>query len=233
MRFLGEAMSSVEAGAYLGVSVRQVQRLVDDGALERVGVVGRSSLIDASSVQRLKQQGSRRGRPWSARTIAAALDILSDGDTERLSSVERGRLRKRLKDMEAADLVRSMRQRASVTRFRASASFIDDITDAVHLTGEAALAHDSKLGPVFGLAAGASDGVDGYVDAKGAAQIIRSCHLVEDVQGNVTLRITAIDALLGDDLSPVVVAVDLAGSLATRQRSAGLAYLTERLRSVT
>lgn len=233
MRFAGEAMSTVEAASHLGVSARQVQRLVDDGVLDRVGLVGRSCLIDASSVQRLKVQGSSRGRPWSDRAIAAALDILSDGDTGRLNSVERSRMRQRLRGMQAADLVRSMRQRASVTRFRASASLIDEITDAVHLTGEAALAHDHDLSRIFRLTAGAADDVDGYVDATSAAKIIRSCHLVEDAQGNVTLRVTSIDALLQDALDPVVVAMDLAGSLATRQRSAGLAYVSERLRLVT
>jgi peptidyl-tRNA hydrolase len=226
----GDVISSAEAGRQLGVSVRQVQRLAESGVLVQVGSVGRTKLIDAGSVQRVKTQGIRRGRPWSAETIAAALDLLSQGDTTRLSSVERKRLRERLAGLSAEDLVRATRSRADVRRYRTSASFLDRMRKEVAATGAAAIDNDAALAKEFGLAQGAQVTVDGYVDSNAADRLIRACHLVEDAQGNVTLRVTTIDSLM--TTNAVAVAVDLAESLDPRERSAGLTFLRQRLKAL-
>ncbi len=107
--------------------MRQVQRMVASGALTQTGVVGRTSLIDVTSVQRLKAQGARPGRPWSSETIAAAIDLLDHGASEQLDSVERARLLKRLRLASPEEVVRAMRKRAQVQRYRASESFIERI----------------------------------------------------------------------------------------------------------
>jgi excisionase family DNA binding protein len=70
-------MTSDEVAQSLGVSVRQVQRLVEAGELTGAGRVGRSLLIDTDSVNLLRANGSQRGRPWNARTVWIALDLLS------------------------------------------------------------------------------------------------------------------------------------------------------------
>ena len=226
----GDVMSSVEAGRQLGVSVRQVQRLASSGALTQVGTVGRTKLIDAGSVQRLQSKGLRRGRPWSTTAIAAAMDLLTHGDTTRLSSVERKRLRHRLAGLSAEDLVRATRSRADVRRYRASASLLGRARKAITLTGASAIDSDSALAKEFGLAQGAHDTVDGYVHSKAADKLIRTCHLVEDSRGNVTLRVTSIDSLT--TTNSVLVALDLAESLDPRERSAGLTFLRQRLKSM-
>lgn len=220
-------MSSAEAGRQLGVSVRQVQRLASSGALTQVGTVGRTKLIDARSVQRVKAQGLRRGRPWSTQAIAAALDLLTPGDTDRLSSVECKRLRTRLAGMSAEDLVRATRSRADVRRYRAAASFLDRVRKEVVLTGAAAIDNDTAVAKEFGLSRSPQVSVDGYVDTETADRHIRACHLIEDAHGNVTLRVTTIDSLM--TASAVAVALDLAESLEPRERSAGLTFLRGRL----
>jgi hypothetical protein len=223
----GAVMTSVEASRQLGVSVRQVQRLAASGALTQIGTVGRTKIIDSGSVQRLKARGARRGRPWAAATIAAAIDLLMDGDTSRLSSVERSRLRARLIGLSAEELVRATHSRAAVRRYRASASFLDRVRKEITLTGVAAVDRDPALAKAFGLACGAQPAVDGYIDGKSARALIRVSHLVEDEQGNVTLRVTSIDSLLTANV--VAVALDLAESLDPRRRRAGLGYLGRRL----
>jgi hypothetical protein len=226
----GDVLSSAEAGRQLGISVRQVQRLALSGALTQVGTVGRTKLIDAGSVQRVKAQGLRRGRPWSTKTIAAALDLLAQGDTTRLSSIERKRLRGRLATMSAEDLVRATRFRADVRRYRASASFLDRVRSELALTGAAAIDNDIAVASEFGLARSANVTVEGYVDSKAADRLIRACHLVEDARGNVTLRVTAIDSL--QTTNAIAVALDLAESLDPRERSAGLTFLRRRLETL-
>jgi len=89
---------------------------------------------------------------------------------------------------------------------------------------------DLALAKTFGLARSAQALVDGYVDEKQARRLVRACHLVEDEQGNVTLRVTRIESLRWPNA--VVVALDLADSLDLRARSAGLAYLRRRLKTM-
>lgn len=224
----GDLMSSAEASRQLGVSMRQVQRLTASGALSQSGNVGRSHLIDAQSVHRLKVRGAGRGRPWESETIAATIELLTDGETARLTSFARGRLRHRLSGMLADQLVRATRMRADVRRYRSSVSFFEQVKGAVIPTGSAAVDSDFTLARKFGLAGSNRDIVDGYLDEKSAQRLVRECHLAEADDGNVTLRVTKIEAL--PRASAVLVALDLAESLDTRDRSAGLAYLAQRLR---
>lgn len=229
MSRVAEQMTSAEASRLLGVSVRQVERLVATGHLTRVDRVGRSLLIDAASVHRMRARGSRRGRPWAAETTRAATDLLAHGRTERLTQSARSRLRSRLRSMTAEDLVQAMSGRAQVRNFRASGSFLDRLRRSVTLTGTAAVDADRAVAGRFGLATAQRDTVDGYVDADTARRLTDECQLVDDANGNVTLRIT--DDHPGDRMpaDDVTVALDLADSLDVRERSAGLALLRNRL----
>ena len=96
--------------------------------------------------------------------------------------------------------------RAVVLRGRASASFLDRVRKEIALTGAAAVDNDLRLAKMFGLARRAHISVDGYVDIKAADRLIRTCHLIEDAQGNVTLRVTDIDSLTTKNA--VTVALD-------------------------
>jgi len=232
MSAMADLVTSSEAAERLGVSARQVQRLIANGTLTVAAHVGRTALIDAVSVQRLRARGAGRGRPWSGETIAAAIDLLTDGSTQRLAAVEVTRLRKRLTSISAEELVAVTRMRARVQRYRASASFLKRIADEVTMTGAAAIDADTTLAREFGLASSGRGRVDGYVDAERAGRIVSSWQLVADPQGNVTLRETQLDALREVRVAPtVVVALDLADSLDTRERAAGLGFLRHRLKA--
>lgn len=84
--------------------------------------------------------------------------------------------------------------RAVVVRERASASFLDRVRKEIALTGAAAVDNVPPLAKMFGLARRSHINIDGYVDIKAADRLIRTCHLIEDAQGNVTLRVTDIDS---------------------------------------
>jgi len=225
----GNHLSTAEASRLLGVGTRQVQRLVATGAITQVGTIGRVKLLDARSVQRHKLQKTGRGRPWTQATIELVLEFLSKGDTQLGTSIERSRTRKRLVQITAEGLVQGMRRRAAVQRYRASESFLDHITASVMLTGASAIDSNYALAQEFGLAMKASDSVDGYISEKGVRQLIKSCHLVEDATGNVTLRETDMKVLLKGNFQSLIVALDLAESLDARQRAAGLRFITELL----
>lgn len=210
--------------------MRQVQRLASSGALTQVGTVGRTKLFDARSVQRVKAQGLSRGRRWSTKGIAAALDLLTHGDTDRLSSVERKRLRVRLAGMTAEDLVRATRSRADVQRYRAVAAFLARVRNEVALTGVAAAETDPAFAKAFGPARSAQPAIDGCIDDESVGALIRASHLLENEQSNVTVRVTSIDSLLTSNA--VAVALDLAESLDPRARSAGLGHLRRLLRTL-
>jgi hypothetical protein len=124
-----------------------------------------------------------------------------------------------------------MRRRAVVRRYRASESFLDEVAQSVTLTGTSAIDADSQLAHDFGLSGQVGRSVDGYLTGKAAKQLIRSAHLVEDSNGNVTLRMTEMKALLKGRLESLVVAFDLAESLDVRQRAAGLNFIEGKLKA--
>ncbi len=145
---------------------------------------GRTVTEDSSAGRRLadpvravrssaKVRGAGRGRPWEAQTIAAAIDLLIDGETTRLTPVARGRLSHRLSGMTADQLVRATGKRAKCGRYRASAPFLDQVKGAVTLTGSAAVGRDLALARLFGLAGSDRDIVDGE-DAKRAGVAFRA-----------------------------------------------------------
>ena len=233
MTVAAEQMTSAEAARQLGIGVRQVERLLAAGDITRVATVGRTALIDVASVYRLHGRGVRRGRPWSAETIHAAIELLTDGQTGRLESTQRSRLRSRLRNMDAEDFVRATTRRSDVRRHRASGSFLDRLRRSVTLTGSSAIDASRAVAGRFGLAPTQRDAVDGYVDHATAQRLIDRCHLVDDAGGNVTLRITVDWKAEEDVADDVVIALDLAESLDVRERSAGLGLLRDRLEALT
>ncbi len=227
-----EQVTSAEAARQLGVSMRQIERMVASGELARAGTVGRVLLVDAASMHRLRERGAARGRPWATATVRAALDLLNSGRTERLESAQRSRLRAKLRRMTASELTRATRRRAEVVRYRASISFLEDLRGRVLLTGGAAVDADRAIASQLGLGTTQRNVVDGYVDRSTATELVERYFLIEDTQGNVTLRITDSGAGDGAIADVVTVALDLAESLDARERAAGLTVLRDRLASL-
>lgn len=82
---------------------RFVQQAVRSGDLPALRLVGRLVLVDDLAATAWAR-ALAPGRRWAAGVREAALDLLSTGRTDRLSSSERSRLRTRLRGMSAAGM---------------------------------------------------------------------------------------------------------------------------------
>lgn len=220
-------ISTAEAAERLGVSRRQVQRLIAAGELPAQRTAGDAWLVDPVALNALNRARPARGRPWTEETAWAALWWLSGLDVGWLGARTEARLRERLRHVDPSSLVVACRRRAMTHRYRSSDSFIEALGEAVALSGTSA-----ATAARFGLATDATR-VDGYCDGRAHDDLATRFHLTPDTRGNVTLRV--VDAppagLLDRAAMPTaVIAADLAESLEVRERSAGFRVLEELLR---
>jgi len=208
-----------EAARILGVSPRQVQHLVAAGSITAVA----RGVVDAHSVDLLvARQGVSHRRPWAPETAWAAVSLLSGGDAGWLGGPQRSRLRTRLRDIDAERLVERSRARAVVTRYRGHPSGKRRLSERIVGT--------SETGQLLGLAHASA--IDGYVAASELANVVREFGLIRDESGDVTLRATTMPLDVVADLAAsgtTLAALDLAESLNTRERTAGLTALARAL----
>ena len=213
-------ITSRTASGILGVSPREVRRLAAEGRIQGSRYMGRTLVLDAAEVHRLARGWRRPGRPWSERVAWAALNVLSGKEARWLSSAERTRLMHRLRRITPEELEHLAMHRAWVRRFRGRESVLDDLESYIVPTGGSAL-DDAQL-RLLGLA-GATRRLDGYVPLSELEVLQEKFGLVEDPSGNVTLRGVSIEDAFEDGTTPrAAVFLDLAGSLDTRERVAGL-----------
>lgn len=220
-------MTTAVAAERLGVSQRQVQRLIEARDLPATRTAGDAWVVDALAVNAMARARPARGRPWSPATAWAALWRVSGLGVDWLDRRTTRRLDDRLASIDAEELVHATRRRAVIRRCRASESFLADIDALVIRTGARAM-EPSRFGMERDLGR-----VDGYCTSEVATRLARDFHLVDDPRGNTTLRVAAVPSavLEGRDVMPVaVIAADLAESLEVRERSAGLRVLEDLLR---
>ncbi len=213
-------MTTTEAAGRLHVSQRQIQRLISSGELAARRTAGDAWVLDALTVNSLARSRPSRGRPWSPEVAWGALWMLSGLEADWVDDRTRSRLSSRLEGMGAADVVHACRRRADVARCRVSESLFDELRSAIALSGASAAEQ-------FGLA-GDTTRVEGYCGADAWPGFRSTFHVVQDIRGNATIRITGFTDVLarsGAVMPKAVVAVDLAESYEARERSAGLLAL--------
>lgn len=208
-----------EAAERLGVSTRQVQHLVARGELRALA----RGLVDETSVERL--MAVRRGshtRAWAESTAWAAVALLSGREAGWVGESQRSRLRGRLRDMEAGELVERARGRARVSRYVAHRSAGERL--------RAELVDTSSVASRLGLAE--TNAIDGYLGTTDVEAVVSRHGLIRDDAGSVTLRATSMDLAVVRDLVSaidVLAALDLAESLDVRERRAGIEALHRAL----
>lgn len=214
-------LAVAEAAERLGVSTRQVQHLVARGELRQLA----RGVLDETSVDRfVVVRGGCHKRAWSEATAWGAVAVLSGADAAWMGESQRSRLKGRLRALGASELVERTRERADVTRYSAHSRSRERLP--------AELVCDADIAGRLGLAA--TNAVDGYVAATAVAGLALRHSLLPDDDGRVTLRATLMDLDVVHDLarrSPVLAALDLAGSLDVRERRAGLGALDRALES--
>jgi hypothetical protein len=216
-----ELVAVKDAARRLGVTTRQIQYLVARGDLHLVA----RGLIDRTSLDRhiTTRQGSRH-RPWSETTAWAVAAILSDLPAPWLGPTQRSRLKNTVRRLTGVELVSRTRGRAAVHRYQGHSRAAERLRhELVDTSGAAA---------VLGLIE-AADRADGYVAAHDLDEIVARHALVEETDGDYTLRATTMDLPTVRALAenaPVLAALDLAESLDIRERQAGLNFLDDSLK---
>ena len=211
-------MTTAQAAEALGVGVHNVGRLVREGEFSCMRTAGGAMLIPAIEVQEYAQLRQGRGRPLASTIAMAALWELSGIRAGWLDYSQARRLRMRLAAVPAVDLVWQARKRARVLTFRCDSSFLNTAANMVVLSGRSCLDE-------FGLVSDA-DVLEGYVRADSLDTVIGSCFMVPDSTGNVVLHVAEwMPENVGGAMPVAVSAADLAASLDTRERSAGLEAL--------
>ena len=222
-------MTTAEAAEELAATRAMVHKLLKSGGLLVAGRAGRSILIDSASVQRYKNRRTLKGRSWNAATAWAALNIIEGGIPRWIDATARYRLKQRLKIMDTDELAAAVGTKDQVKRYRIAPSGISRAADYFLPTGTTAL-NDSVVADRFGLAAGRTDILEGYLDTVRAPMIVNGLSLVEDPAGNIIMHI--VDggyAFEGPGTPDTAIAVDLMESLNSRERAAGRNMLEKLL----
>lgn len=102
-----------------GRSDRFVQQAVTRGQLAAHRRLGRQVTVDDISARAWSRSLSR-GRRWAPETAEAALDLLEHGETHRLGSSERSRLRGRLRTMSAREIAHAVGGVGPWARYRSA-----------------------------------------------------------------------------------------------------------------
>lgn len=214
-------MTVAQAADALALSAHQVRALAASGEIEASKLDSRTILCDAASVVRYKLIFQGKGRPLSAEIAFSALGALSGKPVEGLSYQAQRRLRQKLLSIDAKNLVWQARRRKTTKHYYCDESFFPKLADRISLSGGSAL-------DGFDLTSSASK-LEGYAERVALKRIVDRFFLEEDPQGNVSIHVCDKNPWADAKTMPfAVVASDLAESLNTRERDAGLDCL-ERL----
>lgn len=216
-----------EAAASLGVTPREVRRLIQQGDLPAVRF-GATLVVSSRDVARRQREAVSPGRIWAPQTAWAALDLLQGGAADgMLDQPRRSRLRSRLRGLDGAQIHRLAGRRARIHRFHASPRALALVRGELVPAGASALADEASAASRFGLTpASSASSADGYFrgDLSGLVSALR---LVPDSSGQTVIRHLAEGLILPREFGDAVIAVDLMDSDDPREREGGRSMLDE------
>lgn len=212
-----QELMTKDAALALGISQRQITELL------RAGKLGGEQLQDGTWLVFRRALGERRaihagsGRAWSASSSWALLGELSGRATEGLSQSTQARIRRRIRDRSVDEIARKVATRTRVHRYTAD-SLSRTAADLTLTGASAADVVDRTL-------TAETRKVEGYVRAGDLDDFVRRHLLTLDAEGDVTIYEAPESEVFGRHASNATIAADLARSVSTRERSAGLAIL--------
>ena len=215
-----QELMTKDAAVALGVSQRHVIDLLRAGKLDGEQLGDGTWLVARRSIGERRALHAGAGRAWSASSSWALLDELSGRSAEGLTQSTYDRMKRRIRMTSADEIARKVATRTNAHRYRAD-SLARTAIDLVLTGSSAAEAVDRTLTPD-------ARRVEGYVAEGQLEGFVRSHLLTLDAEGDVTIYEAPQSQLLnGRTASSAVIAADLARSVSTRERSAGLAALEE------
>lgn len=215
-----QALMTKDAATALGVSQRQVIELLRAGKLNGEQLQDGTWLVSPRSIGERKALHSGAGRAWSSASSWALLDELSGHTAEGISQSTRDRIKRRIRMSSADEIARKVATRTTAHRYVAD-SLVKTSNDLV-LTGlSAAEVVDRTLTKE-------SRKVEGYLREGTLEDFVRRHLLTLDADGDVTIyEAPRSERFQGRHAPEAVIAADLARSVNTRERSAGLAALDD------
>lgn len=238
--FAPEYEDVAEAAKRLGVSVRRVRQLINDGQIEAVRV-GNMWLVLRDSVERRAELDPPAGRPWNAEVawgVVAMLSGADDGDAvdaiahgsedlhERLQRVlERFHEGKCLRDLAAY-----FRRRAFKHRLYGHPAVLPILAEERHIVRSGASA-----APEYGLDILPDGQFEAYIPSERLAHLKEKYFLMEEGRGAPNIVLRAVDSpwpfAPHSPVAPLAaVALDLLESDDPRYRRAGV-ELSEQLQA--
>lgn len=214
-------LTATQLAERLGVTTRRARDLLRSEEITGRQLANGTWLADSDAVARYEVSASRgSGRTLDSATAWGLLWELSGLDAEWLSASTRARVRRRIRESDAAAIAAAASKRARAHRFtaanaeRASAGLIRTGRAAVSVL-DTDLIEDSRQ-------------VTGYVRAGTVDDYAKSHFMILAAAGNdVIFENTLPIDYAGETMPAGVVAADLAVSTDTRERSAGLRALEE------
>lgn len=209
-----------DAAIELGISQRQVTELLRSGKLAGEQLQDGTWLVSRRSIGERRALHTGAGRAWSASSSWALLDELSGREAEGLSQSTYDRMKRRIRMTSTGEIARKVATRTTVHRYAAD-SLARTTTDLVLTGASAAEVIDRTL-------TSETRGVEGYIRKGQLDDFMLSHLLTQDADGDVTIYEAPQSQLLGrQHASEAVIAADLARSVSTRERSAGLGALED------
>lgn len=194
------AMPLREAAQLLDVTEKQIQYLARNAQIVPLA----RGLLDARSVR--AYQAHRQGvhtRGWSGRTAWAAIALLSRYDPSWIGQPQGSRLRSRLSDMNAKQLIAAARNRALIGHFNGHPAAVDRLHADTRTVAQRSLP---------GLSTG-SAATDWYIAARDESGLINEYGLQANPAGDLVLRAVNTDLYLG---FPAVTLTDVANLITRR-----------------
>ncbi len=212
-------LMSKDAALALGISQRQVTELLRSGKLAGEQLQDGTWLVSRRSIGEHRGLHTGSGRTWSASSSWALLDELSGREAEGLSQSTYDRMKRRIRTTSADEITRKVATRLTARRYAAD-SLARTTADLVLTGTSAAEVVDRTL-------TSETRRVEGYVREGQLDEFVRRHLLTLDAEGDVTIYEAPESQLAGRHASEAVIAADLARSVSTRERSAGLAALED------
>lgn len=219
-------LTTTELAERLGVTRRRALDLLASGEIAGRQLASGAWLADGDSVSRYEVVSRRgKGRSLSASTAWGLLWELSGLDATWLTVSTRARVRRRIRESQAADLAKAVAKRTVAHHYTAA----NAERAAVDLIATGRTAADSISTDLTGD----RRRVCGYVRSGAPDEYAAAHFMVADINGQHVIyeNTLPIPYGAGDVMPSAVVAADLARSTDTRERSAGLRVL-EELRQV-
>lgn len=207
-----------DAALALGVSQRQITDLLRAGKLAGEQLSDGTWLVTPRSISERRALNAGAGRTWSAASSWALLGELSGQSSTGLSQSTLARIRRRIRTSSADEIARKVASRTVAHRY---------IADSMAKTaGDLVLTGRSATDVINTELTRQTQVVEGYLRNETLESFVRRHLLSADDSGEVTIYEDHDSSNFDGRYAPdAVIAADLARSISTRERSAGLVAL--------